>query len=83
MSEAKVQIKLELTANQAAALLRLCDKFGHTDAKAFLYAHLGAELRSDQAYDMVHAVDKISTALREKHISSWPWVESGSAKETS
>jgi hypothetical protein len=77
-----LQIKIELTANQAAALRRLCDKFGHSDAKQFLYPHLPAELRSDQAYDMVHAVSKIESALADKRISAWPWIDSGSAKET-
>jgi hypothetical protein len=80
MSTLKLQI--ELTENQAAALRRLCDKFGHSEAKAFLYPHLPADLRRDQAYDMVHAVSKIDTALTEKRISAWPWIDSGNAKET-
>lgn len=82
MSRATVQIKIELTANQAAGLMRLADKFGHGDAKQFLYAHLPRGTQSDQAYDIVHALGKIETALKDKDVSAWPWVESGSARET-
>jgi hypothetical protein len=76
----KVQIKIDLTPNQASALMRLADKFGHSDAKQFLYAHLPAELISDQAYNMVHALSKIEKALRDKQISAWPWIDCGDAK---
>ena len=82
MSGGKVQIKVELTSNQAAALMRLADKFGHSDAKQFLYAHLPLALQSDQAYDMVHALGKVEAALKDKDISAWPWIECGSARET-
>jgi len=82
MSGRKVQLKVDLTANQAAALMRLCDKFGHSDAKQFLYAHLPREIQSNQAYDMVHALGAIETALKDRDVSAWPWIESGSARET-
>lgn len=82
MSGRKVQLKVELSANQAAALMRLADKFGHSDAKQFLYEHLPRELQTAQAYDMVHALGQIETALKDRDISAWPWIESGSAKET-
>lgn len=72
---------IELTANQAAALHRLCDKLTHSDAQNYLYGHISKELRSDQAYDMVRAAAGLQKALEEANVRGWPWVETGRAVE--
>jgi hypothetical protein len=77
-----VKITLELEPNHAAALARLCEKFTHSDAQAYLYGHLSKEIRSDQAYDMVHATAVVSKALEDANVRGWPWVETGNAQET-
>ena len=74
-----MKITVELTPNEAAALARLCEKFAHSDAKDYLYAHLSTELRSDQAYDMVHATARVSEALSDADVRGWPWIETGNA----
>jgi hypothetical protein len=71
-----LRLVIEVSPTEAAALKRLADKFGHTDAQAYLYAHLPKELRSDQAYDMVRAMAAVEKALEEADVAAWPWVES-------
>lgn len=74
-----VKITLELEPNHAAALHQLCRKMGHTDALQFLQPHIPREIRSDQAYDMVHACSRLQEALEEQHVNYWPWIETGRA----
>lgn len=75
-----VRLTLELEADQAAALHQLCRKIGHTDALQYLYPHVNREIRSDQAYDMVHACARLEQALQEAGVNYWPWIETGSAR---
>ena len=75
-----VKITVELEPVLAAALMRLCKKFGHSDAAAYLYPHVGAELRKTQAYNMVYATSAVEKALAAAGVNDWPWVETGSAE---
>ena len=79
MRQKTIAVTVELTPNQAAALLRLCDKFAHCDASQYLYPHVSAAIREEQAYDMCHALTKIEKVLADTHARSWPWIETGSA----
>lgn len=80
MSANRIVLHVELTSNQAAAVFRLCDKFSHSDAKAFLYPHIGAGIRADQAYDMVGGVTEVQNALRDAGVTTaWPWLDTGVA----
>lgn len=72
------RITIEVTDEQAAALLRLCDKFTHAQALVYLYPHLPLSLRNEQAYTMVGASAKVAEALCDAGVSSWPWIEVGS-----
>lgn len=74
-----VKITLELEPNHAAALHQLCRKMGHTDALQFLQPHISREIRSDQAYDMVHGCAVLERALEEARVNYWPWIETGRA----
>lgn len=74
-----VKITLELEPNHAAALHQVSRKMGHIDAMRFLQPHLGRELRSDQAYDIVHACAVLEQALADAGVNYWPWIESGQA----
>lgn len=76
----KVKITVELEPNQAAALKRLCDKIGHSDALAYLYPHIPLGVRNDQAYDIVHACSRVCEVLCDAGVSDFPWVETGSAR---
>jgi hypothetical protein len=66
-------------ATEAAALMRLCQKLGHSDALAYLYPHVSKEIRDEQAYQMVRAVARIHEALVDAGATSWPWLETGVA----
>ena len=72
-----VTVTLTLEPAAAAALHRLCDKLGHSDAMAYLYPHLPRELRSDQAYEMVGAASVVQKALEDAGVGHWPWIETG------
>lgn len=74
-----MKITLELTPNQAAALHQVCRKMGHTDALQFLQPHIAREIRSDQAYDIVHACAELQEALEFARVNYWPWIETGQA----
>jgi malic enzyme len=74
-----VRITAELTAEQAAALARLCDKFAHEDGKSYLFPHISADVREEQCYQMVHATAVVYKALREAGVSTWPWIDTGAA----
>jgi hypothetical protein len=72
-----IRITLELDPVEAAALHRLCDKLGHSDAMHYLYPHVNQEVRSRQAYQMVHAAAAVQNALEDTGINHWPWIETG------
>jgi hypothetical protein len=72
-----VRIELELEPHEAAALVRLCDKFAHSDASAYLYPHVSAAIREAQGYAMVHATNRVFRALTQAGVSGWPWIETG------
>jgi hypothetical protein len=72
-----VNVTVTLEPGAAAALHRLCDKFGHDDAMRLLYPHLPRELRSDQAYEMVGAAGVVQKALEDAGVRHWPWIETG------
>ena len=74
-----LQITLTIEPAAAAALHRLADKLGHSDAMQFLYPHLPRELRSNQAYEMVGACGVLQKALADAGVGSWPWIETGVA----
>lgn len=74
-----VKITIELEPNHAAALHQLCRKIGHTDALQFLQPHINREIRSDQAYDIVHGCAMLEQALEQAGVNYWPWIETGRA----
>jgi hypothetical protein len=74
-----ITITIELDANSAAALLRLADKFSHSDAQRYLYPHISRNIREEQCYHMVYALSACERALKEQRVSSFPWIDSGSA----
>ena len=76
----KITVTLELEPNDAAALARLCEKFTHSDAAAYLYPHIAAAIRDDQAYQMVHATAVVAKALEDAGVRGWPWVDTGNAR---
>lgn len=76
-----IRITVELEPNHAAALKQLCRKLGHTDALQFLQPHVAREIRSDQAYDMVHGCAVLEQALEQAEVSHWPWIDTGRAPE--
>ena len=71
------RITVELTEEQAAALLRLCERIPHSDAARYLYPHVDPATRSDQAYHMMYATAKVATELRRANVSDFPWIETG------
>lgn len=75
-----VKITVELPPEEAAALKRLCDKITHADALAYLYPHVRADIRNDQAYDVIHATARVCEALCDAGVSDWPWVETRQIK---
>lgn len=72
-----VTITLELEPEAAAALKRFVEKVGWSEAMAVLYPHVKADLRSDQAHQIVWAVGRLERALDEAGVCSWPWIETG------
>lgn len=72
-----MKITVELTPEQAAALLRLCNKVTHSDCLAYLYPHVRLGVRNDQAYDMVHATSALAEKLCKQGVSDFPWIETG------
>ncbi len=74
-----VRITLELDADRAAALLRLCEKITHSDASGYLYPHLPKEVRDEQTSTMLAAAEQVRAALAEEGVSGWPWIETGHA----
>lgn len=82
MSEvaSSVPVTLELTAEEAAALMRLADKISFEDAARTLYAHKPKEFRDEQCYTMMAALTRVHRALDRQGVSAWPWVETGSVE---
>lgn len=72
-----IKITVELEDEEAAALARLADKFGHSDGQPFLYPHVDKDVRSEQCYQMVHALTKVQKELADAGATSWPWIETG------
>lgn len=73
------RITLELSPERAAALCRFMDKMSFSMAREVLYPHVPADVREDQACEIVHACSDVHKALTEAGVSGWPWVESGQA----
>lgn len=74
-----MKITLELEPEQAAGLMRFADKVTHADAMAVLYAHRPLNLRNDQAHAIMDAFSALSKALSDANISTWPWIDTGTA----
>ena len=70
----KVRISLELEPTHAAALYRLCEKLNPQDAQRYLYPHLPADTRSEQAHDMVTAATQVQGALADAGVNVHPWI---------
>jgi len=74
-----MKITIELTAGEAAALYRLCDKISHSHAKAYLYPHISDTIRSSQAYDMMDATETVRRELAKANVNAFPWIDTGEA----
>ena len=74
-----ITLLLELTRDQAAALKRCAEKISYTQAISVLYAHVSAEVRSEQAADILSAFSQLERALADSRVSAWPWIDSGHA----
>ena len=70
-----IRISLALEPTQAAALYRLCDKLSTQDAQRYLYPHLPADTRSEQAHDMVTAATQVQNALADAGVNAYPWID--------
>lgn len=77
-----ITVTIELTAEQAAALTRLCDKLTYEDAQRFLYPHLPKDIRDEQVHHMLGATVIAHKALLEAGARAWPWIDTGVAAET-
>jgi hypothetical protein len=75
-----ITITLKLEPVHAAALARLCEKFTYEHAAAYLYPHIAAAIRDDQAYQMVGATAVVSKALEDAGVRGFPWIDTGTAK---
>lgn len=71
------RVILELSPEQAAGLKRFADKVAHSDAMAVLYPHVRADVRSEQASEIIAAFDVLDRALADAGVASWPWIETG------
>ena len=78
-----IKITVELDPDEAAALARMCEKFTHSDATAYLYPHLPKDIRNTQAYQMVHATARVYAALADAGVRGWPWVDGRPMSENS
>lgn len=79
MSTKTVRIVLELEADLAAALHRFMDKANYAMARAVLYPHVAADIRADQAREIMEVTAQVQKALEDSGVSGWPWVETGKA----
>ena len=73
-----VELRLTLTAEQAAALKWVAEKFTHDDCMQHTYAHRPKEERVERAYEMLDAFREVEKALGS--VRSWPWIETGSVR---
>lgn len=71
----KIRISLALEPTHAAALYRLCDKINFQDAQHYLYPHLPAGTRSEQAHDMMTAATQVQKALADAGVNAHPWID--------
>jgi len=72
-----VTVSLTLSPERAAGLKRFAEKVSHDQALSVLYPHVGAELRSEQADQIIGAFAQLETALADAGVRSWPWIETG------
>lgn len=71
----KIRISITLEPTRAAALYRLCEKLNAQDAQRYLYPHLPASTRSEQAHDMVTAATQLQDALANAGVNVHPWID--------
>jgi hypothetical protein len=71
------RVTLELTPESAAALKRFAEKVSFEQAASVLYGHVKADIRSEQASQIIAAFGVLDTALADADVSSWPWIDSG------
>lgn len=74
-----VAIHLELAPELAAALKRFAEKVSYDQANAVLYPHVKADIRSEQADQIMTAFSALEKALSDADVKSWPWIDSGRA----
>lgn len=74
-----VCVTLELDADLAAALTRFADKVSHVHARAVLYPHVAADIRGEQAREIICAFGRLHEALTDAGARAWPWIETGDA----
>jgi hypothetical protein len=72
-----VTITLNLDPQAAAGLKRFAEKVSHEQAKAVLYGHVSADLKSEQASQILGAFEMLNRALSDVEVRSWPWIETG------
>jgi hypothetical protein len=73
-------VTMELTCEQAAALKRFAEKVSFSHARSVLYPHVPADIRSEQAHQVVSAFGVLDEALAESGARAWPWIETGSTR---
>lgn len=74
-----ITVTLQLSAEQAAAMLRFAEKSGHHEALQVLYAHIPQPVRDEQASQVCQALSVLERALSDAGARAWPWVETGRA----
>lgn len=72
-----VTVTLELTPETAAALKRFAEKVSHEQAKSVLYGHVKADIRSEQASQILSAFGQLDFALTGAGVRTWPWIDTG------
>jgi len=77
-----LQIPIEMTAENAAALKRFAEKVNYEKvnydmACSVLYSHRPKSLRADQAAAIISAFATVDRALTDANVTSWPWIETG------
>jgi hypothetical protein len=72
-----ITITLELSPEGAAGLKRFADKVTHDDVRAVLYPHIHADIRAEQASEIIAAFSTLERALDKARVATWPWIETG------
>lgn len=72
-----VTIAVNLDPGVAAGLKRLAEKVSYEQASAVLYPHVPADIRANQAHDILIALAKLDEALADAGVRSHPWINSG------